>query len=206
MKTYRFGFILCLSLLAGTFPAWAGVVNQGNDAVQIEFQKSDGLSESTTLFPGQARQTPEKTVSMKVVARGSGMRGDEQIKIRVVEANGKEGALTKYDQVYRLGVTEDTEVQVVLKSGRLVNLGNVALDIALKKKDGTSEKIVLYLDQTLTFPRDTYEVEILSLSRLRGDEIIRVGVMMPDGVGYTLTSPGSRARILPENMAALNNL
>lgn len=195
-----------LVLLAGAVPAFAGLVNQGNDAVQIEFQKEDGLSESATLFPGQSLQTPPDAVALRVVPRGSGARGDEIIRIKVSEATGKEGVMTKYNQVYRLGVGEEAEARVVLKNGRMTNNGNIALDVSLKRKGALSSQIILYLNQTITIPKDTYEVEVLTLKRLRGDEIIRVLIVMPDGVTHNITSMGGIARILPENMSSLNDL
>lgn len=206
MKNIPFGILFILILLGGASAACAGIVNQGNDAVQIEFQKKDGLSESATLFPGQSLQTPPDAVALRVAPRGSGARGDESIRIRVSEASGKEGVMTKLNQVYRLGVGEEAEARVVLKNGRMTNEGNIALDVALKRKGGLSSRIVLYLDQTVTFPKDTYEVEVLTLKRLRGDELVRVSVMMPDGVVYNITSLGGIARILPENMSSLDDL
>ena len=78
--------------------------------------------------------------------------------------------------------------------------------MAIKRKGGLSRLVVLYLEQTVTFPKDTYEVEVLTLKRLRGDEIVRVSVMMPDAVVYNITSLGGIARILPENMSSLDDL
>lgn len=102
MKKIRFFLLLLTCLSAGALPLWAGITNLGNDAVQIEFQKDNGLSQSSTLFPGQSMETPDATTAVRVAPRGMGARGDERIKIKIVEANGKEGVLTKYDQVYQL--------------------------------------------------------------------------------------------------------
>lgn len=206
MKNVTFGIFFILAVLGGAAAASAGIVNDGNDAVQVEFQKKNGLSGSATLFPGQSLQTPSDAIALRVVPRGSGARGDESIRIKVSEPSGKEGVMTKFNQVYRLGVGEEAAARVVLKNGRMTNEGNIALDVALKRKGGLSDRVVLYLDQTVTFPKDTYEVEVLSLKRLRGDEIVRVSVMMPDGVAYTITSLGGIARILPENMSSLDDL
>ncbi len=207
MKKIRFLLWILIGLFPGALSLWAGVTNLGNDAVQIEFQKEDGLSQSGTLFPGQSMETPAETTTVRVVPRGAGARGDEKIKIKIVESNGKEGILTKYDQLYQLGLTEETEQKVVLKPGRVSNKGNLSLDVAVRKKDGSEHKLVVYLGQTLEIPRDTYEVEVLgNQRRLRGDEIIKLVVLMPDGVGYNITSLGGIARILPENQAALDEL
>lgn len=204
MKAYVLGIFLTSWMLAGALPAAAGVVNKGNDAVQVEFEKANGLSESATLFPDQSVQTPRGTRTVRVAPRGSGARGDEIIKVLVVESSGKEGLLTKYNQVYRLGIVEDAETPVVLKDGRVINRSNIVVTITLRKRDGLESRSLLYLDQTKTFSSDIYEVEVMNLSRLRGDERVRIEVLMPDGVSHLITSLGGVARILPENEAALN--
>lgn len=206
MKKSRFWILFSAILLTGLPLGWAGLTNQGNDAVQIEFQKKNDLSQSATLFPGQSMETPEGTVSVRVVSRGMGGRGDESIRLKVVERTGKEGLLTEYGQSYTLGITEEEEAPVVLKEGRMVNNGNIAVDVAMRQKNGRTRKTILYLNQSLTLPRNIYEVEVLQQGRLRGDEIVRVDVLMPDGTAVSITSLGGIARALPENAGAYDRL
>lgn len=187
-------------------PAWAGIINAGNDAVQIEFKKRDGLSQSATLFPGQSMETPSGTESVRVVPRGMGARGDEIILIRVLENSGKETQLTKYGERCDLGASEAEEAPVRLKEGSLTNSGNIALDVLWRQKNGLSIKKTIYPNQALTLPRNIYEVEVLPQVRLRGDEIVRLDAVMPDGSASTITSPGGSARALAESLDAYDAL
>lgn len=174
--------------------------------MQIEFKKTDGLSQSATLFPGQSIETPPGTESLRVVPRGMGERGDEIIRIKVVENSGKETQLTKYGERYALGATPEEEAPVRLKEGSLTNSGNIALDVLWRQKKGLSLKKTIYPNQTLILPRNIYEVEVVQQNRLRGDEIVRVDALMPDGSATTVTSPGGIARALPESADAYDAL
>lgn len=187
-----------LSLILAMPPAWAGVTNEGNDAVQIEINRKSGYSQRINLYPGQSETLPDDATSIKIVPRGFGARGDESIMIKIVENNGNEGELDKYGQTYVLNRLEDEEAEIVFKQGSMTNTGNIVIDVTMTNRKGFTQKRTLYIDQSYAIPKDIYEVRVLSNRRLRGDERINLKVSMPDGVEHNITTLGGIARIEEE--------
>lgn len=192
--------LLAAALLALAVPAWAGVTNEGNDAVEVLFEKNSGSSEQRGLFPGQSVVIPEGTVSVALRARGSGSRGDEKINVKIVEPSGTITHLKQYGATHRLGKQPDAAGgDTILKMGRLTNVGNINVNVAIRTSDGLSNMRELFIGQPLILSKNTIEVEVLSDKILRGDEIVKVSVLMPDGEQIEISGLGGKATLKEES-------
>lgn len=189
---------LFLGLLGFSAAGFAGVTNEGNEAVQIEINRRSGFSQRINLYPGQSETIPDDATTLKIIPRGFGARGDENIMIKVMEASGLQATLSEYGQIHVLNKTEEEEELITLQPGKMINVGNIVIDIAMTNRKGFIQKRTLYVDQSATIPVDIYEVKILSNRRLRGDERINLSVVMPDSNSYNITTLGGIARIQEE--------
>lgn len=187
-----------LSLILTLPQAWAGVTNEGNEAVQIEINRKSGFSQRINLYPGQSETLPDDATSVKIIPRGFGARGDENLMVKIVESSGNIGELDKYGQTWILNRIDDEEAEIVFKPGNMTNVGNIVIDVSMINRKGFTQKRTLYIDQSYTVPKDIYEVRVLSNRRLRGDERINLKVVMPDGVEHSITTLGGIARIEEE--------
>lgn len=188
-----FFFLLCLTGMA--LPASALLQNQGSDSVMLEIRRQSGSSQKVNLYPGQSVEFGEDAVEVELIPRSSSGRTREEINVKVIERNGTIATLDKYGQPYVLGRTEFFEAPAVLKSGRAINTGNNTVDIRVNTAEGLSQTHSLYIRDAVTLPKSTQSVQVLSNRLFRGDEIIRVNVIMPDGKAHTISSLGGIVKL-----------
>jgi len=193
--------VLLLLLTGLPFTAFANITNSGNDAVQIKISRKTGFSQSYTLYPGQSLTIPEGSTKVLVEPRGFGTRGDEDIKVVIVTVTGEEATLDGFGQSFDLEKSPDAAVEeeaLTLQYGKILNNGNNVVDIDIKDDKGLVNRRVVYPGQPLALAPNTVQVEIVPNSRLRGDEVVKVEVLMPDGEDHTITRLGGIARIKPD--------
>lgn len=189
-------FLLILALLAG-HSAFANITNKGDDAVQIEIRNKNGFSNFHSLFPGQSVAVPADAAEIEI-SRRAGLRGDENFLIQIVERNGTVAQLDRPGITHRLNLTEEEEKPVELKAARITNEGNVVVDLEITDRNGNTDTKTLYNDQTLLASKNTVKVEVLANRYLRGDERIRVKVVLPPGEVVTITALGGIAEVKEE--------
>jgi hypothetical protein len=192
-KAGLFTLLGLLLTLAFNALARAEITNEGNGSVTVEVSRKNQGPQISMLSPGQSIALPSDATEIIAPAKG---RGDELIKVKVTEKNGRIGYLTELGGRYILGREEDEETAPVLTEGEVVNDGNISVDMAVRRKGNLLPEIrALHVGQPVAIPADTVEVELLSNRFLRGDEIIRVVVLMPDGNKQTIESLGAKAKL-----------
>lgn len=191
---------LAVCLLLSAARAFANVTNEGNDAVQIKVYRANGFSQFYTLYPGQSIAIPDKSTRLELEPRSSGARGDESIKVKVVLDDGSEIVLDGYGQSCQLDKPPDTEEasKVKLQYGKIMNRGNNVVTVDVKDDKNLVNRRVIYPGQPLAVAPDTVEVTVVNNGLLRGDEIVKVQVILPDGEDITITSVGGVAKMKKE--------
>lgn len=194
------GLLAVFFLLAPA--AAANVINEGNNEVRIVIRKKDNFTQRTSLYPGQSIALPNNAAEVRI-APTFGARGDEEIKVKIIETNGTTKTLTRYGASYEIGSLLEGEEETdkeesVLKPGLAVNNGNITVTIRIFKKNGETETKSLYVGQPAALPVDTEEVRVLRDVYLRGDEIIKVNLTFPNGDTATVNRLGGRAKLLEE--------
>ena len=189
------GAFFLLSLVCAVLPASALLQNQGSDSVMLEIRRQNGTSQKVNLYPGQSVEFGADAVEVELIPRSSGARTREEINVKVIERNGTVGTLDKYGQPYVLGRTEFFEAPTVLKPGRAINTGNNTVDIRVNTAGGLSQTHSLYIKDAVTLPKSTQSVQVLSNRLFRGDEVVSVNVIMPDGRAHTISSLGGIVKL-----------
>ena len=109
MKRTRLVFLAVLLSVLFSHPVWAFVVNESNRDVLIKVVKEDGMEAQFVLYPGESRDLPDQAVQVRVLAL-SQRRGDEKIKVTIIEADGTKhgaaGASHRYGQATLLRVPD----------------------------------------------------------------------------------------------------
>jgi hypothetical protein len=190
-------FFMTFWLAAALAPmAGATITNDGNDAVMLEIKKESGFTEQITLYPDQFVGIPDQATEIKVVGRSLQARGDEKISVKIADPAGTSVTLKQYGQSYVLGTPIDAAAATVdLKAGTVKNKGNVIVDLEITHLSGEIDRKDLYLGQVLALPKDVVEVKVVANARMRGDEIVKVEIRMPDGELVNLSGPGASAKL-----------
>lgn len=187
------GIIAWVILLTGAVlipSAIANITNDGNEAVEVEVLNTDGVVNQYTLYPGQTLPLGDDAESVTVPEKIH-MRGDEELEVTIVEANGEVATITEYGKTYKLN--EDKKKRksdAEPEPGYATNTGNINVNITITRKNGRSVSHSLILEQTLGLPADTKEVKVTTNRAPRSDEIVNVEVLMPDGKEYTIMRDG----------------
>jgi len=183
----------CFLFAAGS-EAHAGITNRGADDVHLRIERKDGNLRTVSLYPEQSIGLPEDAKSVTVIAPPLGGRGDENVKVEVIEEDGDVGLITELGGTYELDKEKETG-KVAIKKGIAVNQGNVPVDVILRFETGLSSRKTLYVADTLTLEKNVKEVEVASGGLFRGDEMISLSVILPDGTSHTIKRRGGKAKI-----------
>ncbi len=180
--------------------AFATISNKSNGAVQVKIKKTSGFSEKHTLFPGQSISMPERAKSVEVISISGSSRADEKLEITVLEQNGKEALIDKYNEVYTLGKNEDDVVDTptVMQNGKATNQGNIPVDLLLKNQYNFIQKRPLSLGQSVIIPKDIVEVEVTSNVLVRGDQKLQISITLPDGVTHIVNRAGGIVKVVSD--------
>ncbi|MCM8775999.1 MAG: hypothetical protein NC930_06620 [Candidatus Omnitrophica bacterium] len=185
-----------LAILPGLF--WGNITNNGNDAVEIKVVKEGGQYQRFNIYPDQTVELPQDTVQVQVVPR-SRTRGDENIEVTIVEPDGKTGTIDKMGGIYVLKQENTLETETVLQAGSVQNLGSVDVDIVVHLENGTIQTQQVFMEQTVSIPKEATEVTVDMKRAMRGDEKILVEVIMPDGKSTTIKTRGGKATLEQKN-------
>lgn len=177
-------------------PLMAGIKNKGSDSVPLEFRRTSGISSRITIYPGQSINIPDGTTHITLPERMT--RGDELIEVEIVESNNKMGTLTKYGQVYELGLPEELDLAIKYANGRATNNSNIILEVRMKEDTGYERRLNLYPEDSIVIPMNVKTFKLDTPRPLRGDERINVDVTMPDGSVYLLTGAATLKTIEPD--------
>ncbi len=170
--------VLFLFPMASLF---AAITNESNGNIQIEITKESGDPNRLTMYPGQSTEIPIGATQITVVSSHFG-RGDEVVKIKIVENEGLTGYITKTNMPYILGREDVSEEdKAAYKSIRATNQSNVPLDLAVTKKNGNTTILKILPAQSMNLPEDTAEVKVTPSTSLRGDENIKLEMRMLNG-------------------------
>ncbi|HTL47877.1 MAG TPA: hypothetical protein VL688_07420 [Verrucomicrobiae bacterium] len=176
--------------------AEAGIKNKGDDAVSLEVERDSGFTQQVSLYPGQTIDIPEGATAIRIVPRSLSTRGDESIEVVITEPNGNSSTLKEPGQSYKLGTPPDSTAEpAALKPGKVTNKGNINVDIVITHASGLTDERQIYVGQPVDLSEDVTQVQVLANRRLRGDEIVRVSVNMPDGEVVQITSLGGIAKL-----------
>jgi len=181
----------------------AEVINEGTTPVKIAGAKKEGVIGSGSLPPGKSRVFSENPEMIRHVP--SNLYHDEKVKIKIIEDNGKVGWIRsrggryhfdKRSRLLDLAATGKRKVKkrVELMDGQALNEGNIPVYVEITFKDKrTSIKKDLLPDTILRIPKETLSVKIRQRNPLRGDEVIKVKVIMPDGKEKIIRNIGGTA-------------
>lgn len=176
---------LGMAVSAAGGPLYAGkgsVTNNGNETVEVKVLKSNGSIDVLTLNPGSSQFLPETATDVMVAPR-FGVHRDQVVKVNVVNDAGKENLIQSYWVAHKIGEQKkaDTAVQ-----GYAYNGGNVTVRAVITRQNGSKHTQTIYTGGTYYLPSDAVDVDADTLGGARGDEVINVSVVLPNGKKKTI--------------------
>ncbi|MBI3312909.1 MAG: hypothetical protein HYZ83_01550 [Candidatus Omnitrophica bacterium] len=176
-------FLLVLTLATFLFSvpsvfAAASVTNKGNDTVEIKAHKADNSIATIPLDPGRSEFLPAGTYELMVVPH-TGVRADQVVSVNVVNDAGKETTLDTYWKVHKLNEAKKAAAANV--TPYVTNSGNVAVNAIIKRATGAVERRMVYIGESIYLPYDTVDVDVDTIGGSRGDEVINLSVVFPNG-------------------------
>lgn len=201
MKTWKIslkiGFVLCLTLLVLIPCLYANITNEGNQSIRVEIERKSGFSRIVTLNPGQSVSLPKDATRVNIPPPSLSVWGDQVVNVTIVNADGTVTSLARFGASHEFNKEEDfgASKKVVLTAGKVVNSGNIPVQIIIYRPKGITEKRLVYVGQPISIPKDTVIVETSDDTPLRGDEIIDISVTMPNGTTKSIVRLGGRVTL-----------
>ena len=189
--------LLSLSVVVAIPPVEANISNDGNYAVQVEIKRKRGSPRRTRIYPGQAIVMPDNATEVRIPGGSFKGHGDETILVTIVESDGTVGTITELGGSFKLNQADSLEVlPVKLVPGSVKNSGNIHITVHITKENGKVVKRRLYPTDEYTLAKDVVQVEVVKDRTLRGDEIIKVQVQLPDKTRSTIAALGGIFKIV----------
>ena len=158
--------------------------------------KLDGRSVNRSVYPGQTEIIPDNAKEITILPLGS-VFGDEEIKVTIIEADGKKKTVKNFGKTVKLGEKEEKNENAVIP--KVTNSSNVSVGIVFQRKNGKpSTPKKLNNNQTFSLPNDVEWVQVVPDGRVWGDEKIEIKVTMLDDSAETISRFGGIIKFIKE--------
>ena len=187
------GILSAVSIFLASSPAFATIKNESNVAVQVEILQKDEEPKKITVYPGQSDKLPENATQVTVLPT-TVLRGDEIIKVKIAQSEGVNTYIKKIGEPLILDGKQKAEENKNASSyAKIINAGNVALNLILTQKNNNTQTREILPGQSLNIsPAEFTSIQTSSKTSLRGDENVLLKVTLPSGEAKQISGIGEK--------------